>query len=188
MTGNLLGAVYVDSDQKKPIIYQFKPLPIMFSFIPGAVAAAVEVTLEHCRIVHDKAPLSEFVCYSVPKIDTVLICGQRLVEGTAIVLLSTAHRYNTTELVKMIRYVKEHRAEIPVMELNYVADVTNFDKIEKVNTQLKEVKEIMIENIEKILDRGEKLEDLLTKSQKLSETSKQFYKKAKKLNSCCVML
>lgn len=184
----VMGVVYVDSYQQKPIVWKFKALPLMFSLIPGATDAAIELTLEHCRIVHDKAPLGEFVCYSVPKADDILICGQRLVEGTAILLLPVNHKFKSLELVKMVRYVKEHRGEIPSMDLKFISDVTNLCKIEKVNSQMKDIKEIMIENIEKILDRGEKLENLVERSKKLSDTSKDFYHKSKKLNSCCVML
>lgn len=36
-----------------------------------------------------------------------------------------------------------------------------------------------------VLDRGEKLDDLVLKSEGLSIQSKAFYKTARKTNSCC---
>jgi synaptobrevin family protein YKT6 len=36
-----------------------------------------------------------------------------------------------------------------------------------------------------VLIRGEKIDALLEKSQNLSDEAKVFYKKSKKLNSCC---
>lgn len=42
--------------------------------------------------------------------------------------------------------------------------------------------------IENVLERGEKLDDLVSKSQDLSTQSKVFYKQAKKTNSCCVVM
>lgn len=39
--------------------------------------------------------------------------------------------------------------------------------------------------IEAVLDRGEKLDDLVSKSEGLSVQSKAFYKTARKTNSCC---
>lgn len=42
-----------------------------------------------------------------------------------------------------------------------------------------------MQTIESLLDRGEKLDDLLEKSADLSEQSKKFYKQAKKTDSCC---
>ena len=37
-----------------------------------------------------------------------------------------------------------------------------------------------------LLERGEKLDDLVAKSDELSAQSKMFYKTAKKTNACCV--
>lgn len=39
--------------------------------------------------------------------------------------------------------------------------------------------------IEAVLQRGEKLDDLVSKSEGLSMQSKAFYKTARKTNSCC---
>lgn len=41
--------------------------------------------------------------------------------------------------------------------------------------------------IEAVLERGEKLDDLVAKSEGLSMQSKAFYKTAKKTNACCRM-
>ena len=54
--------------------------------------------------------------------------------------------------------------------------------------QTNEVKNIMIDNIEKIILRGDKLDDLVEKTSKLTTTSKMFYKKARELNRCCNLL
>ena len=62
------------------------------------------------------------------------------------------------------------------------------DKIEQINEQLAQTKEILIDNIDKILDRGEHIDVLLQKSETLSMDSKEFAIRAKKLNSCCVLL
>lgn len=59
------------------------------------------------------------------------------------------------------------------------------DKIEKVKNEIHDVKEIMLQNIEQVMNRGEKLEDLMKKSQHLSDVSKLFLKRAKKVNQCC---
>ena len=39
-----------------------------------------------------------------------------------------------------------------------------------------------------VLQRGEKLEDLVERSGELSAQSKLFYKQAKRANSCCVVI
>ena len=48
-----------------------------------------------------------------------------------------------------------------------------------------EIKGIMHKNIDEVLKRGENLESLMDKSEDLSATSVQFFKKAKSTNKCC---
>jgi synaptobrevin family protein YKT6 len=51
--------------------------------------------------------------------------------------------------------------------------------------EIDEVKAIMVENIDKILVRGTKIDDLVQRSSELDDSSKQFYKRSKDLKSCC---
>jgi len=62
------------------------------------------------------------------------------------------------------------------------------DSLTKLQSELDETKIIMHDNIEKVLDRGEKLDDLVAKSEGLSYQSKAFYTTARKTNSCCIIL
>jgi len=62
------------------------------------------------------------------------------------------------------------------------------DSLTKLQSELDETKIIMHDNIEKLLDRGEKIDDLVAKSEGLSYQSKAFYTTARKTNSCCVIL
>ena len=57
--------------------------------------------------------------------------------------------------------------------------------ISRIKEQAVEVKAIAIENIEKILLRGEKLERLLEKTDDLARDTISFKREAKRLNSCC---
>jgi synaptobrevin family protein YKT6 len=59
------------------------------------------------------------------------------------------------------------------------------DKITQVNIALDEVKEIMTRNIEEVLKRGDKIDDLIKKSAELSDDAKKFKDNAAKLNSIC---
>lgn len=62
------------------------------------------------------------------------------------------------------------------------------DKLYKIKTELTEVKEVMHKNMQDLLERGESLESLMTKSKDLSKMSNDFYKKAKKKNQRCCSL
>ena len=59
------------------------------------------------------------------------------------------------------------------------------DSILKVMKGLQDTKVILYESIDKMLERGEKIDVLVDKSKDLSHQSKQFYIKSKKLNSWC---
>jgi len=59
------------------------------------------------------------------------------------------------------------------------------DPMLKVQTELDETKIIVYNTIEQVLQRGEKLDDLVAKSEGLSMQSRTFYKTAKKTNACC---
>lgn len=59
------------------------------------------------------------------------------------------------------------------------------DSMSRLQSDLDETKIILHNTIEAVLQRGEKLDDLVDKSEALSLQSKAFYKTARKTNSCC---
>lgn len=64
-------------------------------------------------------------------------------------------------------------------------DPQQADTIMKVQQELDETKIVLHKTIESVLDRGEKLDSLVEKSDALSASARVFYKQAKKTNSCC---
>jgi synaptobrevin family protein YKT6 len=60
------------------------------------------------------------------------------------------------------------------------------DPMMRVQRELDETKVILHKTMASLLERGEKLDDLVAKSDELSAQSKMFYKTAKKTNACCV--
>ncbi|KAK3887784.1 hypothetical protein Pcinc_008112 [Petrolisthes cinctipes] len=59
------------------------------------------------------------------------------------------------------------------------------DSLTRVQEEVEETKIILHKTINAVLERGEKLDDLVSKSENLSLQSKTFYKTARKTNSCC---
>jgi synaptobrevin family protein YKT6 len=59
------------------------------------------------------------------------------------------------------------------------------DKLTKIEKDLEEVKETVLQSMDDLLKRGENLDQLMEKSKDLSNTSVQFYRTAKKNNQCC---
>ena len=62
------------------------------------------------------------------------------------------------------------------------------NKIDVIKKDLDETIVVLHKTMENLLIRGEKLEDLIEKSEELSAQSKSFLIKSKKMNSCCVIL
>ena len=63
-------------------------------------------------------------------------------------------------------------------------DPRKSDNILKIQNQLDETKDVMIQNIESILARGETIQELVDKTDDLEMSSKVFFQNADKLNSC----
>lgn len=67
-------------------------------------------------------------------------------------------------------------------------DPSKTDQIMRVQQELDDTKVILHKTIESVLQRGEKLDSLVERSETLSGQSKMFYKTAKKNNSCCALM
>jgi synaptobrevin homolog YKT6 len=67
-------------------------------------------------------------------------------------------------------------------------DPASADSIMKIQKNLDETRDVLHGTIESVLQRGEKLEDLVERSGELSVQSKLFYKQAKRANSCCAVV
>eukprot|EP00218_Dolichomastix_sp_CCMP3274_P009187 CAMPEP_0170144384 /NCGR_PEP_ID=MMETSP0033_2-20121228/13450_1 /TAXON_ID=195969 /ORGANISM="Dolichomastix tenuilepis, Strain CCMP3274" /LENGTH=199 /DNA_ID=CAMNT_0010380879 /DNA_START=34 /DNA_END=633 /DNA_ORIENTATION=+ len=67
-------------------------------------------------------------------------------------------------------------------------DPMQADKLLKIQSELDETKVILHKTIDSVLARGEKLDNLVTKSADLSMASQMFYKQAKKNNQCCEIM
>lgn len=80
---------------------------------------------------------------------------------------------NTTDFALLPGYLAKYQ------------DPREGDALTRMQDDLDETKIILKNTIESVLDRGEKLDDLVNKSEALSFQSKAFYKTAKKTNSCC---
>jgi len=64
-------------------------------------------------------------------------------------------------------------------------DPKEADAMSRVQSELDDTKIILHETMESLMQRGEKIDDLVAKSDQLSDQSKMFYKQAKKMNSWC---
>mmetsp|Transcript_2915 Transcript_2915/g.3338 ORF Transcript_2915/g.3338 Transcript_2915/m.3338 type:complete len:235 (-) Transcript_2915:95-799(-) len=66
-------------------------------------------------------------------------------------------------------------------QMEYFNENPNADKLTRVRNQIDDVKGVMVENIEKVLQRGEKIELLVDKTDRMQQAAFKFEKSAKKL-------
>ncbi|CAD5221308.1 unnamed protein product [Bursaphelenchus xylophilus] len=59
------------------------------------------------------------------------------------------------------------------------------DALTRVQDEVEETKVVLHNTMQSVLERGEKLDDLIQASESLSNQSKQFYTQARKMNKCC---
>jgi len=71
--------------------------------------------------------------------------------------------------------------------MDFFSNDKNADKIGKVKGEIEEAKTIMVQNIDKVLARGEKIEMLVSKTEDLHQQSQSFKKKSTQLKRkmCC---
>jgi len=79
--------------------------------------------------------------------------------------------------------------DFPALESYLVKyqDPAAADKVTKIQKDLDDTTQILHKTIDSVLERGVKLDNLVERSNDLSQQSKMFYKQAKKTNSCCVI-
>src|SRR4051812_12250419 len=77
--------------------------------------------------------------------------------------------------------------EIDVLLIKY-QQPAEVDAVLRIQKDVDETKGILMKSIDQLLARGEKLEDLMQRSQDLSYQSKQFAKHSKDLNRCCNLI
>ena len=85
-------------------------------------------------------------------------------------------------------YTEDQDMKFPEMEAKIAKyqDPKEADKLIKIENDLTEIQTALHKTMEDLFDRGEKLDDLVKKSEDISGTAYSFYKKSKEANqSCC---
>lgn len=85
-------------------------------------------------------------------------------------------KYGTSAPLKAIAFsMNDGFSKIIADRMEYYnSDNPAVDKIDSVQNQLEEVKEVMVQNIEKVLERGEKIELLVDKTDRLNQQAFRF--------------
>ncbi|RUS79429.1 hypothetical protein EGW08_012806 [Elysia chlorotica] len=136
----------------------------------------------------------EYICHVYVRSDNlsgVVIADHEYPQRVAHTLINKVLE-EFTEKCPQAQWSSVKENEVPFAQLkDYLQKYQNpkeADAMSKIQSELDETKIILHNTIEAVLQRGEKLDDLVEKSEGLSMQSKTFYKTAKKTNRCCVIL
>lgn len=141
-------------------------------------------------------PSKEYVVYAQQRSDfvtAVLVADESYPSRVAFdVVKRTLDQLDDTMVVQPNAVTKDFcmksfNAEVQKI-LTQFQDPSKADNITKVKKELDDIKGVMLDNIEKLLSRGETIDSLVDKSDELSTSAKMFYKTARKNNSCCTIL
>jgi synaptobrevin family protein YKT6 len=106
-------------------------------------------------------------------------------EETSIILV-TDHEYPSRVAFDILRQLFEDPSDSNMASIIETRQ-DGQDIISRVSHSLEETMVIAHENIDRVIQRGEDIDKLVEKSERLSNTSKMFYKVARKHNSCCIV-
>lgn len=114
-------------------------------------------------------------------------------EGSRIWLNVADRGLNTRVAFAYLEYVKRRSPEgggrtgedslTPLMASQLNTYTSDTDRIAQINNEIAAIKEVMLENMEVVLRRGEKLEDLTERSENLAVNAKLFNRNASKLKN-----
>ena len=188
-------------------LYKSEPIILSSAFSLDFVSIFQRGTLKdflnfHSRLViervqkdtHAQVQLEKGICYAIAnedKIGVTLISDEEYPKRVAIDFLLKIHDNFKTFLAQQnvnLNSIDEDtdlKFDYIATEIEAWQDPSKKDNIMKLQNELNDVQDIMRQNLNELLKREENLESLMAKSQDLSSASVNFYKQAKKTNSCC---
>ena len=143
---------------------------------------------------HAEVKLEKGICYAVSnkdKIGLTMICDEEYPKRVAIDFLMKIHEefknFVAQKKLDLSSYNSDDQVKYDYItqQIEEWQDPSKKDNLMKLQNELNDVTDIMKQNINELLKRGENLKKLMEQSKDLSATSVTFYKQAKKTNSCC---
>ena len=188
-------------------LYKNKPIILSSAYALSFVSIFQRGTLKdflifHSRLViervqkdtHAQVQLEKGVCFAVAnddKIGVTMITDEEYPKRVAIDFLLRVHdnfkAFLSQNNIDLNNYEKDTDLKFDYLNtaIEEWQDPSKKDNILKLQSELNDVQDIMRQNLNELLKREENLESLMEKSQDLSAVSVNFYKQAKKTNSCC---
>lgn len=181
-TSKIYGVLLFKND-KTDEHYNFSSIPWSLRLFTSSMR---ELTLFTCKIIKDRIEPMKFYQINGEEYMNDTMCNCIKYSDDLTIALITNHsfdKYHAMKLIQMINNNQELLKEKDFFDKYIIAE--NVDKIKKIQKQIDDVKIVMQQNIEAVLNRGEKIDDLVVKSAELSKSAIEFRYNAKKLGKCC---
>eukprot|EP00520_Triparma_pacifica_P011210 CAMPEP_0118650396 /NCGR_PEP_ID=MMETSP0785-20121206/10228_1 /TAXON_ID=91992 /ORGANISM="Bolidomonas pacifica, Strain CCMP 1866" /LENGTH=221 /DNA_ID=CAMNT_0006542775 /DNA_START=98 /DNA_END=763 /DNA_ORIENTATION=+ len=92
-------------------------------------------------------------------------------------------KYGSQGLTAIAFSMNEEFSPVMKGQMEYFNNNPEADAVSRVKGQIEDVKNVMVENIEKVLERGEKIELLVDKTDRLNQQAFKFEKQSKRLKN-----
>ena len=188
-------------------LYQSKPIILSSAFALSFISIFQRGTLKeflnfHSRLVieriaqdtYSQIQLQKGICYAISnsdKIGVTMVCDEEYPKRVAIdflfKIIENFKNFIIENKIDLNTYIVDTDVKYNNIknEIEEWQDPTKKDNLMKLQDELNECVDIMRQNLNELIKREESLDSLIIKSQDLTESSKNFYKYAKKTNRCC---
>ena len=188
-------------------LYKEKPIILSSAFALSFVSILQRRTLKefanfHSRLVIERlqkgamteVKLEQGICYAISQVEKIgctIICDEEYPKRIAIELLikivDNFKDFLAKEKIDLNSIEKDTDVKFDYLKNTIIEwqDPSKKDNIMILQDHLIELNNIMKQNLNELLKRGENLENLMEKSEDLKASSVNFYIYAKKTNRCC---
>ena len=101
--------------------------------------------------------------------------------GCALLISKPPSQLNNLPHLVSRRFITEYIFDSTIPD---VEEIYRCFKHKELIDQIAETKKVLTRTVSKVLERGEKIEELVEKTEHLSEASKMFFQNSRKMNSC----
>ncbi|KAH7388443.1 hypothetical protein KP509_16G075800 [Ceratopteris richardii] len=95
--------------------------------------------------------------------------------------------YGQTAYVALAYAMNDEFSRVLHQQMEYFSSNPNVDTLSRVKGEMNEVRAVMVENIEKVLDRGEKIDLLVDKTSTMQDNAFRFRKQSRRLQQALWM-
>lgn len=165
--------VFFDSTEKRPLDY--KVYTVGKKFISEFIDFGLKTLIHKMDFTNPEFAIElanrEFIVYIT------------IVDGVGCVLLVSKPSAQLNDLPHLVsrKLINDYVNYNVIPEAE---DIISYFKHKELLEQVNETKKILTRTISKVLERGEKIEELVAKTENLSGSSKLFFHHSRKMNSC----